>query len=253
MNRRGVGRAGGGAVWLPSYTTGLVLLADAHYGITLNGTRVATWEDQSGAANDLVQSAAGNQPLYEATGLNGKPTLSFVTARTDWMGRFGGTLCDAARGNDNPYTLFMVCAQQNTAGLAAYYAFTNSTAANPRLLFYQNGAASRVTQYRRDDTGAASGPVGSGTGDTTAHVISHVFAGTTGSAYIDGDVVLNGQACNVGVTTVDLFTIAAERLADVAQSAMTVKISAVLVYDGALSAGDRASVEAELKTRWDTP
>jgi hypothetical protein len=67
MNR---GRAGGGgaaaAVWTPAEITGLDLMLEASAGITLNGSNVAAWADQSGSANHFAEAAL--QPAYQALG-----------------------------------------------------------------------------------------------------------------------------------------------------------------------------------------
>lgn len=49
--------------------------ADA--GITLNGSNVSQWDDQSGNGKNLTQATAGSQPLYVASGINGFPSLTF--------------------------------------------------------------------------------------------------------------------------------------------------------------------------------
>lgn len=45
--------------------------------ITLNGSTVSQWSDKSGKARHALQAVAANQPTYAATGLNGKPVLTF--------------------------------------------------------------------------------------------------------------------------------------------------------------------------------
>jgi hypothetical protein len=50
----------------------------ADLGITLNGSTVSTWADQSGNGNDYSQGTAANQPTWGATsGPNNTPALTF--------------------------------------------------------------------------------------------------------------------------------------------------------------------------------
>jgi hypothetical protein len=45
--------------------------------VTLNGSTVSQWNDKSGNARHVSQATAGQQPTWNATGLNSKPTLVF--------------------------------------------------------------------------------------------------------------------------------------------------------------------------------
>ncbi|MFM6249804.1 MAG: hypothetical protein ACKPEQ_11775 [Dolichospermum sp.] len=45
--------------------------------IILNGSTVSQWRDKSGNERHATQATAANQPAYQATGLNGRPTLVF--------------------------------------------------------------------------------------------------------------------------------------------------------------------------------
>lgn len=49
----------------------------ADLGITLNGTTVSAWADQSGNNNNVVQSDSTKQPVFEQIGFNGKPSIKF--------------------------------------------------------------------------------------------------------------------------------------------------------------------------------
>lgn len=49
--------------------------ADA--GVTLNGSTVSGWADQSGNGRHLIQSTATKQPLFIASAINSKPSLLF--------------------------------------------------------------------------------------------------------------------------------------------------------------------------------
>ena len=49
----------------------------ADSGVTLNGSTVSQWNDNSGYNNHLKQSTATNQPTFVANAKNGLPSLSF--------------------------------------------------------------------------------------------------------------------------------------------------------------------------------
>jgi hypothetical protein len=64
--------------WTPTSLPNLVAWYDAQNtaSIILNGPTVAQWNDQSGHGHNVL-ATAGMQPTYNATGLNGKPTMIF--------------------------------------------------------------------------------------------------------------------------------------------------------------------------------
>jgi hypothetical protein len=71
---------GGQKLWRPDELgASLALWLDAEdtASITLNGSTVAQWDDKSGNARHVSQATAANQPTYTASGLNGKPVLTF--------------------------------------------------------------------------------------------------------------------------------------------------------------------------------
>jgi len=50
-------------------------------GVTLNGSNVSAWADQSGNGNDLDQVVAINQPLFVSNSHNGFPVIRFNTTQ----------------------------------------------------------------------------------------------------------------------------------------------------------------------------
>jgi hypothetical protein len=72
------GRAGcnAAAVWTPASLTGADLMLEASAGITLNGSNVSAWADQSGSGNHYAEATL--QPTYSATdGPGGRATIRF--------------------------------------------------------------------------------------------------------------------------------------------------------------------------------
>jgi hypothetical protein len=68
---------------------GLTLWLKADVGLTVIGTSVSQWADQSGNGNDAVQSDAENRPMFIPDGLSGKPVLRFngVNDRLGFIGK----------------------------------------------------------------------------------------------------------------------------------------------------------------------
>lgn len=71
----------GGSGFTPGSISNLGLWLDAALGITLNGSDVSAWADQSGNGNHATQATGSRQPAYNATGApNSLPSLDFTTA-----------------------------------------------------------------------------------------------------------------------------------------------------------------------------
>jgi hypothetical protein len=83
MNRGRVrdGAAAAVTVWTPASLTGADLMLEASAGITLNGSNVAAWADQSGAGNHYAEATL--QPTYSATdGPGARATVRFPNLGT---------------------------------------------------------------------------------------------------------------------------------------------------------------------------
>lgn len=77
-------RQGGAGGFIPTNLSGCVLWLRADLGITLNGSDVSAWADQSGQGRDVSQGTAANQPAYNATG-GPLSTAAIEFAYTDYL------------------------------------------------------------------------------------------------------------------------------------------------------------------------
>ena len=102
----GVTNGGGSAPpFVPTDISGLGLWLRSDLGITLNGSDVSAWADQSGSANHVNQGTASRQPAYSATGApNSLPSLDFVTADRNLLASGACSLLSNVTG----YTFYIV-------------------------------------------------------------------------------------------------------------------------------------------------
>lgn len=68
---------GAQGVFSPMKLPGLKLWLRADQGVTIGGGKVTGWNDLSGNANSAAQGTVANQPVFSATGLNGRPAIDF--------------------------------------------------------------------------------------------------------------------------------------------------------------------------------
>jgi hypothetical protein len=75
----GGGGSGGAGPWSPSVLGArLVLWLDASQETTYtDGARMLTWSDRSSAGNNAAQPTTVSRPTFEATGINGLPSVAF--------------------------------------------------------------------------------------------------------------------------------------------------------------------------------
>ena len=101
---------------------GCILWLRADMGITLNGSDVSAWADQSGNGNDADQTTPADQPAYEASGgPNSKPCVTFDSGNTEYMNIAGMT--DAS----NDYTIFAVINELDGSAGVTENIFSTST------------------------------------------------------------------------------------------------------------------------------
>ena len=82
--------------------------ADSVNGVT-NGSAVSSWSDVSGNNNTATQTTSTNQPLYEAAGINGQPSLRF--SGNQWF-------TTPLNGNFNDFSVIVVYKDDGTASFA---------------------------------------------------------------------------------------------------------------------------------------
>jgi len=192
------------------------------------------------SSSDYIKTLGYNQ----YPGINGKRCI-YLDGTADHL-RFNG-IADDLSGEDIPFTLFIAYRTNRTTG-------TNQT------LFNLGDSAQAVQKwhdlyilnnyrlYRRADAGAAV-TASRGETNTSTTILSHKFAGTNASIWVDSNLVMNEDTLNVGTVTFDRASIGAYVMS-ITGEYFDGYICEVLVYNVALSDKERQSVESYLANKW---
>jgi hypothetical protein len=70
-------KVGGGASFSPANLSGLSLWLKADAGVTLSGSNVTAWADQSGSGNNATVENSGEEPTFVSSFSNSKPAIQF--------------------------------------------------------------------------------------------------------------------------------------------------------------------------------
>lgn len=223
------------AEFTPAALPNLALWLDANVGITLNGSNVSGWADQSGVSvtHNLTQATAAKQPAYNAVdaAYNGFATLSFTSAAGSFMQ--SGVWADPP---NQPMTIFLV--GNNDAG-------NNQTFYDDLGLNRQTLGTSLAQYVAR--AGVVLG-AGVGTPALTANpiILGAIFDGVTSSLFVNSaTAVANGDAGaqNGTGTTIGVG-------GDTATNPLNGKIASIIAVHGVMSAANIAATVNYLQTRY---
>ncbi len=237
------GGGGGGSV--PGAGLQLWLKGDA--GLTLNGSAVSQWADQSGAGRNALQATAASQPLRVLNAVNGKPAIQF-DGTNDFM-----TFTLPVNGlSGMTIALVGACTADRTGGSTQAEnaaVFWNETASwgTVYLSPFQTNVKFRFGTTQTNNKPAWTRPASIGSSYSTTISVKN---GATDSLYVDGAQVLS-QGGKLG-------TIAACR--DTGNLGRGFNdttyfpglIAEVLVYNRALSDSERQGLQDYLAARYFT-
>ncbi len=165
----------------------------ADSGLTLAGSNVATWADQSGNARDATE--ATNRPLYEATGAAGRPCVTFDGTNDKLTGT-----TPTASGTDVQYTVLMVASAVATGSGKNFAALVSSGSGNAYISHEMRGG--QWTAEKDDDTDAFKTRT-AGAVDTNRHLFVFVTdsTGILLNVYVDGVRTVTNGDWDVGAQT----------------------------------------------------
>lgn len=228
----------GRPAWTPSLIqTALWLDAADANTITLNGATVSQWTDKSGNGRNATQATAASQPTYNATGILGKPALSFDGAND--------SLGISEWSSSPPYSVFVVL-QKNSAAQAAWNGvFLISQSGN--IVFWMGQFATTATGARLGNDYLAEHLDVTGFYQLDVpNVYAAVQSGTYElTAWRDGNQLGSLALTNIGQASRSL-TLGRSTITTVNGFISEV----VMVSEAALSVSNRQKLEGYLAWKW---
>jgi hypothetical protein len=235
----------------PSDISGLQLWLKADDGIldnsdnpvSVDGTAVKTWSDQSGNNNDAIQATGANQMLWRdaSNGINGLPALENAAANNLFM--LGSTQLFT-----NSVSVFVVWKPDSITGNK-----TPFNAAAP----YPNAFAPYVGQFYSNPRwylGTAGMFSNQTVTVTTDPVVVTVIANTSSGNPVVPNTEYRANGVNVPLQYAFVGSLSyptySSSTFQVGSSNLIGKIGEILVYNTQLSSGDRDDVEAYLINKW---
>ena len=224
-----------GRQWTPAdiSTLGWYDAADSST-ITLNGSTVSQWDDKSGNVRHLTQPTAVKQPLYEAIGYNGLPTLTFDGVDDTYI---NNNVALAIGGND--FIMFLVCRTTSITN-----SFQLCTVGQDGRLYVQRVSSQMEIRWGSNPSVQQSFNVGTGEN----HLLSWSRTNTnTVQAYTDGTLQATGSATfNRAFNNFSLHSYSFNGSSSSYGNGSTCE----LVIAPPLSTADRERVEGYLAHKW---
>jgi hypothetical protein len=245
---RCVAASGGLPPWTPAQlTTALWLDAEDTSTITLNGSTVSQWADKSGNARHILQAVASQQPTWNATGLNSKPTLVFDGSSDILLNQNAGSV-----GVTN-ITLVAVMryVSASTEDMLMGVGQTNNVRA-VRAFYRANAATTQGFSTWGSDVPSSSLSADIG---GSPHIFEAVMANTTSvKLYRDGVIDTGApRALESGAAlpvSFDGFSIGSLQGSLVGGYYSNIEVSEALVLYTAISTDNRQKLEGYLAWKW---
>lgn len=252
----GVGIPGDGALraaieWQPTDISGAILWLRADLGITLNGSNISAWADQSGAANDATQAVAGKQPLWVAGGFSGNRPCARFDGVDDSM-----TLAALDMSSSSGATMFLAIKSITGVGTGAWFEVRVNISAAPGLMMGQAFFDPQGEEFGSKFSGTIYGAITA----TSLNTDPHYYCGrvdstlpaanehtlrrdgaTLSTAYSSGPLEQTGNLGNTG------HSIGGR---DDSGLFANVDIAEIIIYGRAISDAERNLVEAYLAARY---
>jgi len=215
---------------------------------TVNSTDpVGGWLDQSGHANNALQATAGNRTTWETNAFGALPGIRFTSASSQYLSADGAAA--AFSGTDLPFTHLVVFRLLANGIAECPMSLGNSGNVGPYCLMHI--AATNIPQINRRNDAQTGNLTVNGTAQVNInpHLLVLWFDGTNGRVLWDGQQLGTTTAINVGLTTLNRYTLGCWR-----RNEAGVGINLLNGYMGELAAYNAALTDSSIAqwTRYST-
>lgn len=214
-------------------TSGLHLWLRGDAGIDAPGNRMLHWFDQSGNGRTATMAVSTRQPFFISGELNGHPVVRFGGAESMYLDIFA---------QPTRFSVFVVGKNSNPGESFSMILGPGGNAPNNQMR-WENGSQALFV-----GTGNNFPIITSGVGNTRVyHALSARYDGSAIAIYRDGNLVKSTSLTTSGPWT----------LASVGSWYSTYflrgDLAEIVMYDRALSEGERASVNSYLRSKYGLP
>lgn len=212
-----------------------------------DNSTIATWVDKSGLGNSPTQATGSNQPTYKLNIQGGKPILRFDG--NDSLLKASPALMKGVGG----CTMFTVVKYSSTAALSNVCSVSiNGSNTNSRS--FTGGSSGAYAMIGRRTDADASQTVSGGTiGTSLFFAQTAVFDYTNASAYlyVNGSLINSSNSfLTAGSTSNTVPNYLSVGAAFGTINPFFGDIAEIIIFQSALSASQRASIEQYLSIKW---
>lgn len=224
---------------IPTDIGGLKLWLKADSLALSDGDPVATWADSSGLGNNATQGTSGFRPTFQTNELFGLPVVRF-DGSDDYL-----TIPVSHSGTS--LTVFIVAKRisgaGNNSGNASFFLSSTSADWNDTRNFVLAYNPSTILQaYRNGSLSTATHP-----GDGVTYLLVTKFDSSNHTAYLNGSA--QSPVPSTGSFGFDTIFLGARYDGSAPFQRDNFDVGEFIVYDSALSDGDRGGIETYLQ-RW---